>query len=312
MRILAAAGPRRPLIAALALALGLVSLTIGVVWAFLGASSRPRWPRRPTRAPPAAIRARAARVRASSATRCWPSRSWSRSGSRRPLRPSATCGLRAAAAPSPRPRHEVLLPRRLAASARGTIGLLARTVSLVASARELHSSSIADDRTTPAATDRRDAVRDEGRAASGRSSEHGPDLERRRPACAITGSTPVAIAATGWATCSVSWRPPRAPRPSGRGASAGARRHHDHAAHGPGGHAGRPVMAGPGFPPCAWRAPIRSTGSGTGATSPSSTTSPASRSPAASSMTTCCGSPTRSATRPSASSSRSGSCAATA
>jgi hypothetical protein len=37
MRILAADGPRRPLVAALALGLGLVSLTIGVVWAFLGA-----------------------------------------------------------------------------------------------------------------------------------------------------------------------------------------------------------------------------------------------------------------------------------
>ncbi len=36
MRILAAAGPRRPLIAALALGVGLVALTIGVVWAFLG------------------------------------------------------------------------------------------------------------------------------------------------------------------------------------------------------------------------------------------------------------------------------------
>jgi hypothetical protein len=36
MRILAATGPRRPLIAALALAVGLVALTIGVVWAFLG------------------------------------------------------------------------------------------------------------------------------------------------------------------------------------------------------------------------------------------------------------------------------------
>ena len=36
MRILAADGPRRPLIAALAFALGLVSLTIGVVWTFLG------------------------------------------------------------------------------------------------------------------------------------------------------------------------------------------------------------------------------------------------------------------------------------
>ena len=36
MRVLAAAGPRRPLIAALALALGVVCLTIGVAWAFLG------------------------------------------------------------------------------------------------------------------------------------------------------------------------------------------------------------------------------------------------------------------------------------
>ena len=36
MRILAADGPRRPLVAALALGLGLVALTIGVVWAFLG------------------------------------------------------------------------------------------------------------------------------------------------------------------------------------------------------------------------------------------------------------------------------------
>jgi hypothetical protein len=36
MRILAADGPRRPLIAAMALALGLASLTIGVVWAVLG------------------------------------------------------------------------------------------------------------------------------------------------------------------------------------------------------------------------------------------------------------------------------------
>ena len=37
MRLLAAGGPRRPLIAAVALAAGLVSLTIGVAWAFLGA-----------------------------------------------------------------------------------------------------------------------------------------------------------------------------------------------------------------------------------------------------------------------------------
>jgi hypothetical protein len=36
MRILAAEGPRRPLIAAVAFAAGLVCLTIGVVWAFLG------------------------------------------------------------------------------------------------------------------------------------------------------------------------------------------------------------------------------------------------------------------------------------
>ena len=37
MRILAAGGPRRPLVAALALGLGFVSLTIGIVWAVLGA-----------------------------------------------------------------------------------------------------------------------------------------------------------------------------------------------------------------------------------------------------------------------------------
>jgi len=37
MRVLAADGPRRPLIAAMALALGLASLTVGVVWAVLGA-----------------------------------------------------------------------------------------------------------------------------------------------------------------------------------------------------------------------------------------------------------------------------------
>jgi hypothetical protein len=37
MRILAGAGPRRPLLAAIALALGLVSLTVGVAWAVLGA-----------------------------------------------------------------------------------------------------------------------------------------------------------------------------------------------------------------------------------------------------------------------------------
>ena len=37
MRILAADGPRRPLIAAMALAVGFVSLTIGVVWAVLAA-----------------------------------------------------------------------------------------------------------------------------------------------------------------------------------------------------------------------------------------------------------------------------------
>jgi hypothetical protein len=36
MRILAADGPRRPLVAAMALAIGLVSLTIGLVWAALG------------------------------------------------------------------------------------------------------------------------------------------------------------------------------------------------------------------------------------------------------------------------------------
>jgi hypothetical protein len=36
MRVLAATGPRRPLIAAFALGLGLACLTIGVVWAFLG------------------------------------------------------------------------------------------------------------------------------------------------------------------------------------------------------------------------------------------------------------------------------------
>jgi hypothetical protein len=39
MRILAAGGPRRPLAAAVALALGLLSLTIGVVWAVLGAAT---------------------------------------------------------------------------------------------------------------------------------------------------------------------------------------------------------------------------------------------------------------------------------
>ena len=37
MRILAQAGPRRPLLAAIALAVGFVSLTIGVAWAVLGA-----------------------------------------------------------------------------------------------------------------------------------------------------------------------------------------------------------------------------------------------------------------------------------
>jgi hypothetical protein len=36
MRVLAAGGPRRPLIAALAFAVGFVSLTIGIMWAFLG------------------------------------------------------------------------------------------------------------------------------------------------------------------------------------------------------------------------------------------------------------------------------------
>ena len=36
MRVLAAGGPRRPLVAALALGIGLVSLSIGVVWALLG------------------------------------------------------------------------------------------------------------------------------------------------------------------------------------------------------------------------------------------------------------------------------------
>lgn len=36
MRLLAASGPRRPLIAALALVVGLVALTVGVIWAFLG------------------------------------------------------------------------------------------------------------------------------------------------------------------------------------------------------------------------------------------------------------------------------------
>jgi hypothetical protein len=36
MRILAAGGPRRPLVAAIALGIGLVSLTIGVAWAVLG------------------------------------------------------------------------------------------------------------------------------------------------------------------------------------------------------------------------------------------------------------------------------------
>ena len=37
MRILAADGPRRPLIAAVAFALGFVALTIGIAWAFVGA-----------------------------------------------------------------------------------------------------------------------------------------------------------------------------------------------------------------------------------------------------------------------------------
>jgi len=37
MRILAADGPRRPLLAAVAFALGFVALTIGIAWAFLGA-----------------------------------------------------------------------------------------------------------------------------------------------------------------------------------------------------------------------------------------------------------------------------------
>jgi hypothetical protein len=36
MRVLAAAGPRRPLIAAIALAVGLAAITIGVAWVFLG------------------------------------------------------------------------------------------------------------------------------------------------------------------------------------------------------------------------------------------------------------------------------------
>jgi hypothetical protein len=36
MRVLAAGGPRRPLVAALAFAFGFVSLTIGILWAFLG------------------------------------------------------------------------------------------------------------------------------------------------------------------------------------------------------------------------------------------------------------------------------------
>ena len=36
MRLLAASGPRRPLVAALALVVGLVALTVGVIWAFLG------------------------------------------------------------------------------------------------------------------------------------------------------------------------------------------------------------------------------------------------------------------------------------
>ncbi len=39
MRILAAEGPRRPLVAAMALALGLAALTIGVVWALLGVAT---------------------------------------------------------------------------------------------------------------------------------------------------------------------------------------------------------------------------------------------------------------------------------
>jgi hypothetical protein len=37
MRLLAAGGPRRPLVAALALAVGLVSLSVGIAWAVLGA-----------------------------------------------------------------------------------------------------------------------------------------------------------------------------------------------------------------------------------------------------------------------------------
>ena len=37
MRLLAAGGPRRPLFAALALVAGMVALSVGVAWAFLGA-----------------------------------------------------------------------------------------------------------------------------------------------------------------------------------------------------------------------------------------------------------------------------------
>ena len=39
MRILAAGGPRRPLVAAMALGIGLVSLTIGIVWAVLSSTT---------------------------------------------------------------------------------------------------------------------------------------------------------------------------------------------------------------------------------------------------------------------------------
>ena len=117
------------------------------------------------------------------------------------------------------------MPRDAVSRRAGTIGLLARTVRLVASARGLHSSSI--EAMTPNSRPARStrpcrSPRPPGCSACIRT----PSGRGATPAgCATTGSTRAATAATGWATSSASW-PRRRPAPSTAPPSAGVQRRH--------------------------------------------------------------------------------------
>ena len=138
MRILAADGPRRPLVAAMALALGLASLTIGIVWAVLGAMTATALAASPA---PSAAGGRSALQRAGSGPgRRTAGGDRARRGDRAG-RGRGDARLRASHRGPPHRRSGRLEPRPAARLAGvGTIGLLARTVRLVASARGLHSS----------------------------------------------------------------------------------------------------------------------------------------------------------------------------